>query len=149
MSGRQEVVITSRQAARDLVISLVEAYNHKDADALAGLYHPDIHLWSSLGEDRQGRDSVLAHIRELFAHLPDETMSADVLVTDGATVVVEFTSRGRDGAGRSYQLMFTEVFELSDGKVIEIRTYVDPDDVAEVSLKRSDGPAGSADTGQG
>ena len=86
-----------------------------------------------LGEDRAGRDSVIGHVRQLFAHLPDETMNADVLITDGTTVVAEVTSRGTDRAGQLYELRFTEVFELSDGKVIEICTYVDPDDVETVS----------------
>lgn len=125
--------MSDRKAARQSLTRLIDAYNTKDPDALAGLYAADVVLWSSLGAETTGRDSVLAHARELFAALPDETMSADTVVTDGDTIVVEFTSTGTDANDEPYQIEFTEVFEVVDGQFTEIRTYIDPDVVEAIS----------------
>jgi uncharacterized protein (TIGR02246 family) len=123
--------MTGRDDARALLDRLIVAYNEKDDATLASLYHPDIRLWSSLGESTQGREQVLHHVRDLFRRLPDERMTADTVVTDGDTVVVELTSSGRSD-GAPYQIRFTEVFEIADGLIAGIKTYIDPDDVAAV-----------------
>lgn len=125
--------MASRESARAALSRLVEAYNNKDRDALGDLYAEDISLWSSLGESRKGREEVLGHVAELFKTLPDERMRADTVVTDGSTIVVELTSTGTDAGGESYEIRFTEVFELSDGKFTAIRTYIDPDDVEAIA----------------
>lgn len=122
-----------KESARELLRQLVDAYNAKDRETLAELYDEKISLWSSLGEAATGRDEVLSHVGELFDALPDEKMRADTVITDGDTIVVEFTSTGTDASGESYELRFTEVFELKGGKFSEIRTYIDPDDVAAIS----------------
>jgi uncharacterized protein (TIGR02246 family) len=126
----------SRDDARAVVARMVDGFNRKDADALAELYVGDIELWSSLGAEARGRDEVLGHMRELFARLPDEQMSGDVLITDGHTVVVEFISRGSTPTGMAYEIRFTDVLELSDGRIRSIRTYVDPYDVARAEEAR-------------
>lgn len=125
--------MTDRASARETLDRLIDAYNRKDAHALAALYAEDVVLWTSLGAETSGRDSVLAHAQELFAALPDETMRADTVVTDGDTIVVEFTSTGTDANDDPYQIEFTEVFELVDGQFAEIRTYIDPDVVDAIS----------------
>ena len=119
----------TRHEAQALVRKLVEGYNRKDTGALEALYAPDIELWSSLGESRHGRAEVIGHIVELFRRLPDEQMTAEVMVTDGETVVVELSSRGNSTSGE-YEIDFTEVLELSDGLITNIKTYIDPADVA-------------------
>lgn len=125
--------MTDRQSARETLKRLIDGYNRKDRAALADLYAEDVLLWSSLGEESSGRDSVLAHVQQLFTVLPDERMRADTVVTDGATIVVEFTSGGTDANDEPYEIQFTEVFELSDGQFKEIRTYIDPDVVEAIS----------------
>jgi ketosteroid isomerase-like protein len=125
--------MSDRHAARQALKRLIYAYNGKDADALAGLYTADVHLWSSLGAETSGRASVVAHAKELFAALPNERMEADTVVTDGETIVVEFTSTGTDANDEPYEVEFTEVFELVDGRFAAIRTYIDPDVVEAIS----------------
>lgn len=121
-----------RDAARKLISDLVAAYNRKDLEAVASLYADDVTLWTTLDDERHGKEAVIAHVEELFTLLPDEQMTVDAVVTDGATVVVELTSRGKSAAGRDYEISFTEVLELEEGKIRSIKTYIDPDDVAEV-----------------
>jgi uncharacterized protein (TIGR02246 family) len=123
--------MTGRDDARAILERLIVAYNEKDDAILASLYHPDVRLWSSLGESTEGREQVLQHVRDLFRRLPDERMAADTVVTDGDTVVVELTSRGSSN-GSPYEIRFTEVFEIDGGLIAGIKTYIDPEDVAAV-----------------
>lgn len=114
-------------AARAVVARLTDAYNRKDEEALAALYHPHLTYWSSLSGTLEGKEAVLAHLRELFERLPDEQMRAVNVVTDGETAVVEFESTGT--AGRPYRIGFTEVMSFSDGLVSAIAVYLDPEEV--------------------
>lgn len=121
--------MTGRAEAKNLIMRMVTAYNRKDTDAVSAIYADDIRLWSAIGPDVRGKSAAVAHLRELFAALPDEHMTLDTIVSDGDTVVIEVTSRGTDPQGASYEIAFTEVFRVSDHRVREIRTYIDPDDV--------------------
>jgi len=125
-------VTEAREAARTLVSRLVEAYNAKDLDTIAGLYREDARYWSALGDWQGGRPAILSHIKELHRRLPNEQMAVRVLVTDGDTVVVEFVSTGTDPSGRPYELDFTEVIDLVDGKIAMVKVYLDPDEVARI-----------------
>lgn len=116
-----------KQQARQQLRRLIDAYNRKDREALSKLYADDISLWTSLGGSVTGKDEVLAHVDELFEKLPDERMTAETVVTDGETIVVELLSTGSDAKGRPYEFQFTEVFELENGRFVKIRTYIDPD----------------------
>jgi len=125
--------LSGRDEARTLLARLVTAYNEKDRVALERLYAPSIRVWSALGVETEGKAAALDHVDELFAKLPDETMSAETVITNGDTLVVEMTSRGSDGSGQPYEIRFTEVLEIDGGEITEIRTYLDPEDVAAIS----------------
>src|SRR5262245_61593659 len=101
-----------RDGARRLLAELVAGYNRKDVDAMSELYANDVRLWSPLSGSGEGKDAALAHLRRLFELLPDEQMTANTVVTDGETVVAEFTSVGSGPDGRPYSISFTEVIEL-------------------------------------
>lgn len=120
----------SESAARELVASLVEAYNRKDEDAIATLYADDVTYWSTLSGSCVGKGAVLDHVRELFRTLPDEQMEPEVVVTDGETTVVEFVSRGTGPGGAAYEIRFTEVMEAPEGLLTDIKVYLDPDEVS-------------------
>lgn len=125
-------IAASRRSGRDIVTRIVEAYNAKDAEALAELYQPDARYWSALGDWQEGRASIRSHIEDLHRRLPDEQMSIDAVMTDGDTVVAEFTSSGTAPSGRPYQISFTEVIELRDGKIASVMVYLDPEEVARI-----------------
>lgn len=114
-----------REEARGVVENVVRLYNDKDLEGLSALYADDITLWSSLGAEASSKQEFLDHIRHLFDRLPDERMTADVVVTDGSTAVIELTSRGTDN-GAPYEISFTEVFEIEDGLLTSVKTYIDP-----------------------
>lgn len=122
----------SRNSAREIVTRIVEAYNAKDANALADLYHADARYWSALGDWQEGLPVIRSHIKDLHRRLPDEQMSIDAIMTDGDVIVAEFTSSGTAPAGKPYQISFTEVIELRDGKIASVMVYLDPDEVARI-----------------
>lgn len=123
---------TSRRSARQIVTQIVEAYNSKDADALAALYQPDARYWSALDDWQEGVAAIRSHIEDLHRTLPDEQMSIDAVMTDGDIVVAEFTSAGISPSGLPYRISFTEVIKLRDGKIASVMVYLDPDEVARI-----------------
>jgi uncharacterized protein (TIGR02246 family) len=118
-----------RNRVRRLIADLVDAYNAKDLERVMSWYHPDASYWSALGDWRRGAAEVRAHIEELFEMLPDEHMTTRVLIADGTTAVAEFTGQGTAPSGTAYSLDFTEVFTIRDGKIAEVRVYLDPEEV--------------------
>ena len=123
----------SSNETRALVSAVVEAYNAKDLEGLRDLYHCDATYWSALTDLCEGRDEILAHFQELFSALPDERMSAKVVVAEGETAVAEFESSGFGADGAKYRIEFTEVFKLTDGLIHSVSVYIDPKAVEVIS----------------
>ena len=119
----------SREDSRAIVETIVAAYNAKDADALAALYHEDARYWSALGDWQEGLPAIRKHIEELHRTLPDEKMEILSLIGGDGVAVAEFRSTGRSPAGVEYSIEFTEVIELRDGKISQVKVYLDPDEV--------------------
>ena len=122
----------AREAARLVVAQLVEAYNAKDLEAIAALYRQDARYWSALGGWQHGLPEILSHIEELHRKLPDEKMVVKALATDGEALVVEFVSTGTAPSGEPYELEFTEVIDLVDGKIAGVKVYLDPAEVEKI-----------------
>ena len=116
-----------REQVRRLVLGLVDAYNAKDLGRVMAAYHPQAAYWSALDDWQRGSDEIRAHVEELFRMLPDEHMTVRALVADDTTAVVEFTARGT--SPKPYSLDFTEVFTVEDGRIVEVRVYLDPEEV--------------------
>lgn len=125
--------MTTNGVGRRIVDQLVSAYNARRTDVLSDLYHPDVTYWSCLSGISEGRQAVIENIERLHTELPDEQMRAKTVTADADVIVAELQSRGTDSGGCPYQIDFTEVFQLVDGKVASIKVYIDPDDVAAIS----------------
>lgn len=122
----------SREESRAIVEQIVDAYNAKDADALAALYHSDARYWSALGDWQDGLPAIREHIEELHRTLPDEQMETLSLIGGPHLAVAEFRSTGTAPSGKTYTIEFTEVIELRDGKITQVKVYLDPDEVQAV-----------------
>lgn len=122
----------SREESRAIVERIVTAYNAKDADALAALYHSDARYWSALGDWQVGLPAIREHIEELHRTLPDEQMETLSLIGGPGMAVAEFRSTGTAPSGEPYSLEFTEVIELLDGKITQVKVYLDPEEVQAV-----------------
>jgi uncharacterized protein (TIGR02246 family) len=125
-------VTEAREAVRSVVAELVRAYNAKNRKAIAALYHEDARYWSALGDWQDGLSEILSHIEDLHRKLPDEKMEVKALATDGESVVVEFASTGTAPSGAPYELEFTEVIELVEGKIRTVKVYLDPAEVEQI-----------------
>jgi ketosteroid isomerase-like protein len=126
--------VTTNDSARDLIDQIVSAYNSRTTDVLSEVYHPDVTYWSVLGNNHVGRQAVIDNIEKLHIQLPDEQMRAQSVTADDDMIVVEFESTGTGPSGDAYRIEFTEVFEIVDGKVASIKVYIDPDEVAAISV---------------
>lgn len=122
----------SREESRAIVERIVAAYNAKDADALAALYHPDARYWSALGDWQEGLPAIRGHIEELHRTLPDEQMETLSLIGGPDLAVAEFRSTGTAPSGEPYMIEFTEVIELRDGRISQVKVYLDPEEVQAV-----------------
>ena len=122
----------SREESRAIVERIVAADNAKDADALAARYHPDARYWSALGDWQEGIQAIRDHIEQLHRTLPDEQMETLSLIGGPGLAVAEFRSTGTAPSGNPYTIEFTEVIELRDGKISQVKVYLDPDEVQAV-----------------
>ena len=124
--------MTPKEESRAVVEKIVAAYNAKDAETLAELYHPDARYWSALGDWQEGLPAIREHIEELHRTLPDEQMETLSLIGGTDIAVAEFRSTGTAPSGQTYAIEFTEVIELRDGKISQVKVYLDPEEVRAV-----------------
>ena len=64
--------------------------------------------------------------------LTDEQMEILSLIGGEGVAVAEFRSTGRNPAGEDYAIEFTEVIEIRDGQIAQVKVYLDPDEVRAV-----------------
>ena len=115
-------------APKDVVSALVDAYNEKRLEPLLELYDPDARFWDPLHRDGVvGREAIGGVIEQLFVAFPDERMSVVTLAADDTTAVAELHSTGTAPSGGRFELDFTEVYEVADGRVVSCRVYLDPE----------------------
>jgi len=111
---------------KEVVGELVEAYNAKSLEALLELYSDDARFWDPLHrEGATGRQAIGQVLQGLFEAFPDEQMSIVTLAGDDTYAVAEFRSTGTAASGRPFELEFTEVYEVSGGRIVDCRVYLD------------------------
>ena len=120
-----------RAKPKDVVRSLVEAYNAKSVEGVLGLYAEDALFWDPLHRDCvQGRAAIAEVVRSLFAAFPDEEMSIVTLAGDDHHAVAEVRSSGTSPrSGERFELEFTEIYEVKDGRIVSCRVYLDPEEL--------------------
>jgi ketosteroid isomerase-like protein len=115
-------------APREVVGALVDAYNAKRLEPLLDLYDPEARFWDPFHRDGVlGREAIGGVLEELFAAFPDERMSVVTLAADDTHAVAEFHSSGTGPTGDRFELDFTEVYEVRDGRIVSCRVYLDPE----------------------
>lgn len=121
----------ARPKPKDVVRTLVEAYNAKSVQALLELYDGEAFFWDPLHRDGvRGREAIGEVIRSLFAAFPDEEMSIVTLAGDDRHVVAELRSTGtKPGSGERFELEFTEVYEVTNGRIVSCRVYLDSEEL--------------------
>ena len=112
----------------------VEAFNRRDAEAAAALYHEDAtNFQVALGEPVVGREGIREDLVEFFGAFPDNYTKVENLVQDGEWVALEWSGggtwrgdfSGRKANGRQFTLRGCGFFQVVGGKIRFQRGYWD------------------------
>jgi ketosteroid isomerase-like protein len=124
--------VSSQEGANlDAVKRLMEAVHRRDVDALASLTTPDLEWFPVFAarvegdpyHGREGIETFLAEVEETweeFLPIPEEYRD----LGDGVLGLGRLLTRGR-GSGVPVESPWGAVYDLRDGKVSRIRTYLD------------------------
>lgn len=122
------------RTVREVMAAWEEAWNRRDAEALAALYHDDaINHQVAFGEPRVGREALLADFRFFFAAFPDSFTRVEVTLIDGDRAAVEWFGgatwlgpfAGQAPTGAAFTLRGCGFFLVTDGKIKTQRGYID------------------------
>jgi hypothetical protein len=99
----------SSQAARhvDIAREYLAAWKRKDADGIAKLIHPEVHLKSPVA-DLTGREMFLTMCRKIFPMLEDVSVRAKFASETQAMLVYDFVLQSPIGVTRTANLMTFE-----------------------------------------
>jgi len=120
--------------ARQVVLAWIEAFNQRDADAAAALYHEDAtNLQVALGEPVVGRNAIRDGLAQFFGAFPDSYTNVESLIEEGEWAALEWSGGGTwrgDFAGwkpngRSFVLRGSGFFHVVDGRILFQRGYWD------------------------
>ncbi len=126
------------QDERAVVRSLFDAFNEGDLDRAVRLVSDDFELLDvAAGQTFQGPEGCRRWLETFRTAFPDARADLVNLFAEGSRVATEHVGRGtHTGAfvtpsgtipatGRSIELRFAELFELSDGKIGRMHAYYD------------------------
>ena len=124
--------MTSRGA--DLVRELAAAINAGDFEYLTRVMDPDVVQHGTRGgidQDRivRGREAVLAYWEEVGEAWESQTFEPERIIEAGDVIVVLWheTARIRD-SDLEVESGTASVIKVHDGKVVELRGYMDPEE---------------------
>ena len=128
--------MTVEDRNRELVRRFFAALNAGDTAALVDAYADDGEVWTSGRTLISGtfpkervRESA-GGIFEAFPHGIEFTIHA--MTAEGERVAVEAESRGVHASGRLYNNLYHFLFRFRDGKLVNLREYMDTELVTDV-----------------
>jgi steroid delta-isomerase-like uncharacterized protein len=106
----------------EIVLAYVDAFNRGDVDAVCALFTPDAQVWGVLGW------GTIEQARPIWRDLMESfeiQLTVDAIITEGSSVAVRYTERGRSvkafrGQGptnRTYELLAMEWFEVENDHI--------------------------------
>lgn len=119
---------------REVVLTWVKAFNERDADAAAALYHDDaVNLQVAVGEPTVGAEAMRQEFAGFFQAFPDTYTRPINLFVDGEWAILEWEGgatwlgefAGEPGNGRSFHIQGCGFFHIVDGKIKFQRGYWD------------------------
>lgn len=111
-----------------------EAWNERDWERFSSYLADDITLvHPRLPEPLKGKEAYVEYDRRLIEAFPDGQCQTKTLAACGNTVVAEIVFKGTHKGqfadfpptGRQVAIPFVEVFEVTNGRVTEVRRYID------------------------
>ena len=119
------------QNNKDVIRSWVEAYNKRDANAAAGLYHPKaVNLQVAVGAPLIGRKAIYEQLVGFFKAIPDNFTKIENLFEDGSWVILEWTGGGTfyktpRSKGKAFRFEGCGFFKVKNRKIVFQRGYWD------------------------
>jgi hypothetical protein len=122
---------------RDIVTGLWRAFAARDADRIRS-YLAEEAVWSAPADNAtakflgvpsgmSGREQIVRFIVDQFPRMYAQDVKVDYqgMYADGDIVVVEMTLSATLANGRPYSNKYCFIHELKDGKVVELREFMD------------------------
>ncbi|MFK7732816.1 MAG: nuclear transport factor 2 family protein [Pseudomonadales bacterium] len=123
---------TNKQFVRDFLVLIASG----DAEALTACYHPEGRV-TTMGETLISGSRGVSEIREfsgsvleLFPKGLEYTIRT--LTAEGDTVACECEAVGEHVSGKHYHQFYHFLFRMRDGKLLELKEYMDTEKVTEV-----------------
>ncbi|MGC2421690.1 MAG: nuclear transport factor 2 family protein [Candidatus Acidiferrales bacterium] len=121
------LVQLQEQATRKAIDRFNEAFNRRDADALAGLLTDDTVFEDTSpapdGRRIEGKAAVVEHWRGWFARNEDARFEAEEIIVSGSRAVVRWVYHKMRN-GQPWHLRGVDVFAVRDGRVAAKLAYV-------------------------
>lgn len=122
---------------KEIVIGLWRAFAARDEDQIRG-YLAEEAVWRAPADNAtakflgmpsgmSGREQIVRFIVDQFPRMYAQDVKVDYkgVYADGDTVVVEMTLRATLANGRLYRNEYCFIHEVKNGKVVEIREFMD------------------------
>jgi steroid delta-isomerase-like uncharacterized protein len=124
----------SPMSPADVAASIFEALQRRDLDAVAGLQHVDVvDDFVAVGVFR-GKHAVRGFFEEMFAAVPDLTLTTVRILADGDHATVQWHMAGTfsggpfqgvHATGRRVELRGVDVMHIVDGLLVDNTIYYD------------------------
>lgn len=124
------------EANKKFVTDFFEALNTGDVDRIVAAYTDDGQLktmGNTLISGAYGRDAIAAAAGGIYDVFPEGLrFSITGIVADENKVAVEAESEGEHISGQTYANQYHFLFELRDGKIAQLKEYMDTELVTDV-----------------
>lgn len=130
MGGSQEA------ANKALVRTFFDALSRADVEAVRELYAEDFQLWTAGTLPFSGTSNkaqALDGMRGILSFFPDGLdFSIDAMTAEGERVAVEAESEGIHTSGARYHNRYHFLLVVRDGRITELKEYLDTEHAREV-----------------
>jgi ketosteroid isomerase-like protein len=118
----------AKQLTMELLNEVIAAFNHHDADAVAGFFAPDGVMLSPAGKEPvgttlRGPEVIKAALVKRFADSPDIQWTEGKNWIFGDKALSEWRVRGTAPDGSVIDTIGCDLWEFADGKIVKKDTY--------------------------
>lgn len=119
--------------AKAVLSQWIDAFNRKDVDWIASLYHEDAVNWQVADQPVTGRAAIREMLAQFFAAFPDSYSRVENLMGDGEWAAWEWIGGGTflhavgpiPATGKKYELRGCGFFRIAAGQIVLQRGYWD------------------------
>ena len=121
---------------RQRAIRFIECLSAGDTEGFLAFYHPDATLWTSgrtLISGRYNLEEISTSAVGVLDAFPNGLKFTITATTaEGERVAVEAESRGDHSSGQHYHNRYHFLFRFKDGRIIELKEYMDTELVSDI-----------------